>query len=252
MHHITRTALSAGSKWAVKHNLGEFRDSERHQFPTVVATLDCMTDLASEGRPPLQVPFLLSSPYRSIIDTLRGRRTKFAACLAGCLILLALPKMSEARERESAPVAAAKQIELDAKARRGLAVIREMHAPQEGIDETERYARQPGPLGLHARDSLEFGYGYNWDDGDSLSRREKHLILIAAFIAMERGHELEAHLKWALDNGVKLDDYEPLLALLTPFIGLPAASNAAGKMHCLMVADVERPEWCPPTKSTKK
>jgi hypothetical protein len=95
--------------------------------------------------------------------------------------------------------------------------------------------------------------GHNWDNDDSLSRREKHLILIAAFIVQERGHELEAHLKLALHNGVKLEDYEPMLALLTPFIGLPAASNAAGKMHCLTVAETERPAWCTPAaKAAKK
>jgi 4-carboxymuconolactone decarboxylase len=128
---------------------------------------------------------------------------------------------------------------------RGLAVLREMHAPAQNMIDSERYARQTGPLGRHARDTLEFGYGHNWDE-NSLSLREKHLMVLAAFIAMERGHELDAHLKFALDNGVKREDFEPMLALLTPFVGLPAASNAAGKMHCLVVASRDRPSWCPP------
>jgi alkylhydroperoxidase/carboxymuconolactone decarboxylase family protein YurZ len=165
-------------------------------------------------------------------------------CLMGALLCAAFPQPGASQDARKDP--ASKPVELNEKAQRGLQVLREMKAPAAGLAETERYARQSGPLGLHARDSLEFGYGQNWDNDDSLSRREKHLILIAAFITMERGHELEAHLKFALDNGVKLEDYEPMLALLTPFIGLPAASNAAGKMHCLMVADANRPTWCPP------
>jgi alkylhydroperoxidase/carboxymuconolactone decarboxylase family protein YurZ len=161
-------------------------------------------------------------------------------------LCLALPQPAAAQDRKETAAPGTKPVELNEKALRGIEVLREMHAPPASVAETERYARQPGPLGLHARDALEFGYGHNWDNDDSLSRREKHLILIAALITMERGHELEAHLKLALENGVKLEDYEPMLALLTPFIGLPAASNGAGKMHCLMVADTDRPSWCPP------
>ena len=160
------------------------------------------------------------------------------------LLCAALPQLATAREGKKEP--APPPVELSEKAKRGLEVLREMKAPPSGLAETERYARQPGPLGHHARDALEFGYGHNWDNDDSLSRREKHLILIASLIAEERGHELDAHLKLALDNGVKREDFEPMLELLTPFIGLPAASNAAGKMHCLMVADAERPSWCSP------
>jgi len=167
-------------------------------------------------------------------------------CLAASLMCAATPQLAAAQDEKKTAAPEVNPVELNEKARRGLQVLREMHAPPAGLEETERYARQSGPLGLHARDALEFGYGYNWDDDDSLSRREKHLILIAALITMERGHELEAHLKLALENGVKLENYEPMLALLTPFIGLPAASNAAGKMHCLMVADADRPSWCPP------
>jgi len=161
------------------------------------------------------------------------------ACFA-----LAQPAIAQDAKKEAA--SAPKQVELNEAAKHGLEVLREMKAPAAGIAETERYARQAGPLGRHARDALEFGYGFNWDNDDSLSRREKHLILIAALITMERGHELEAHLKLALDNGVKLEDYEPMLALLTPFIGLLAASNAAGKMHCLIVVASNRPSWCSP------
>lgn len=166
-------------------------------------------------------------------------------CLAASLLCAATPQLAAAQDAKKAAAPAVKPVELNEKALRGLQVLREMHAPPAGLAETERYARQSGPLGLHARDALEFGYGYNWDNDDSLSRREKHLILIATLIAMERGHELEAHLKLGLSNGVKLEDYEPMLALVTPFVGLPVASNAAGKMHCLMVADADRPSWCP-------
>jgi 4-carboxymuconolactone decarboxylase len=173
-------------------------------------------------------------------------------CLLAALSCVVLAPSAVAQEAKKAAAPAAKPVELNKTALRGLEVLREMNAPAAGLAETERYARQAGPLGLHARETLEFGYGHNWDNDDSLSRREKHLILIAAFIAKERGHELEAHLKLALHNGVKLEDYEPMLALLTPFIGLPAASNAAGKMHCLTAAETERPAWCTPAATAAK
>jgi|GEM_PF-3883491 len=168
------------------------------------------------------------------------------AIITASLSFLALPATAYAESRTKPADAAAAPVQLSEKAQHALEILREMHAPEASIAETERYAHQRGPLAMHARDSLEFGYGHNWDNDDSLSRREKHLILIAALIATERGHELEAHLKLALSNGVKVEDFEPMLALLTPFLGLPVASNAAGKMHCLMVSDAERPAWCPP------
>lgn len=174
------------------------------------------------------------------------------SCLLASLLCLAFPQATFADDGKEVSPSSASPVQLSPKAQHGIDVLRDMNAPAPGLAETERYARGHGVLGLHARDALEFGYGYNWDNDDSLTRREKHLILIAALIAMERGHELEAHLKFGLVNGVKLEDFEPMLALLTPFVGLPVASNAAGKMHCLMVADADRPAWCPPASGDKE
>lgn len=169
--------------------------------------------------------------------------------LSAALLCVVLPQAGFAQAAKEAPSSNAPAVQLSPTAQHAVALLKERKSG-DGVLIVEELARGNDFMAEHMRKLLEYGFGHNWDDDDSLSRREKHLIMITAMIATERGHELEEHLKWGLANGVKTEDFGPILSLLTPSLGFNRASNAAGKMYC--VPSANRPALCPPVASGEK
>lgn len=65
-----------------------------------------------------------------------------------------------------------------------------------------------------------------WTD-DSLSLRDRSLIVVAALIAQGGVEDrLRGHVRWAVDHGSNRDELEALTALLAVYVGYPRASTA--------------------------
>jgi 4-carboxymuconolactone decarboxylase len=123
--------------------------------------------------------------------------------------------------------------ELSPKAQQGVAAIADMLGGEtaEGLAGFARTDRFGAKL---ARLSLEFAYADNWDADDSLSRREKSLLLIAALVALDRPRELKNHVRLGLANGLKPEELETILVQLVPYVGFPTVSGASAAIRELL------------------
>ena len=64
-----------------------------------------------------------------------------------------------------------------------------------------------------------------WID-DSLSLRDRSLIVVAALIAQGGVEErLRSHVRWAVEHGSNRDELEALVTLLAVYVGFPRAST---------------------------
>ena len=123
--------------------------------------------------------------------------------------------------------------DLNAKELRGVAAISDMLGSEtaEGLKsfaETDRFGAKL------ARLSLEFAYADNWDEDESLSRREKSLLLIAALVTLDRPRELKNHVRLGLANGLKPEELETILVQLVPYVGFPTVSAASAAIRELL------------------
>jgi 4-carboxymuconolactone decarboxylase len=67
--------------------------------------------------------------------------------------------------------------------------------------------------------------GGAWTD-DSLSLRERSLIVVSALIAQGGVEDrLRSHVRWAVDHGSNRDELEALATLLAVYVGFPRAST---------------------------
>ena len=123
--------------------------------------------------------------------------------------------------------------ELSPKAQQGVAAIADMLGSEtaEGLEGFARTDRFGAKL---ARLSLEFAYADNWDEDDSLSRREKSLLLIAALVALDRPRELKNHVRLGLANGLRPEELETILVQLVPYVGFPTVSGASAAIRELL------------------
>jgi 4-carboxymuconolactone decarboxylase len=68
--------------------------------------------------------------------------------------------------------------------------------------------------------------GGAWVD-DSLSRRDRSLIVVAALVTLGDVEErLRTHVRWALEHGSSRAELEALVTLLAVYVGFPRASVA--------------------------
>lgn len=123
--------------------------------------------------------------------------------------------------------------ELNAKEMRGVTAIADMLGSEtaEGLKAFALTDRFGAKL---ARLSLEFAYADNWEKDESLTRREKSLLLIAALVALDRPSELKNHLRLGLANGLKTDELETILLQLVPYVGFPTVSGASAAIRELL------------------
>ncbi len=67
--------------------------------------------------------------------------------------------------------------------------------------------------------------GGAWTD-DSLSLRERSLIVVSALIAQGGVDDrLRSHVRWAVDHGSNRDELEALATLLAVYVGFPRAAT---------------------------
>ncbi len=73
-------------------------------------------------------------------------------------------------------------------------------------------------------------FGEVWED-QSLSKRDRSLVTCAVLASQYRTAELEFHLGFALQNGVKKEELLAMITHIAFYSGWPTAVNA-GKVAC--------------------
>lgn len=71
----------------------------------------------------------------------------------------------------------------------------------------------------------EYCWGAIWSD-DSLERKTRSLVNIAMLTALNRNHELAAHIRGALNNGATPTEIQSVLLQAAIYVGVPAALDA--------------------------
>ena len=70
-----------------------------------------------------------------------------------------------------------------------------------------------------------YAWGEIWSR-PGLSRQARSLITLTALVALNRGEELKAHLRGAINNGVTREQIKELLLHTAIYCGVPAANAA--------------------------
>ena len=86
------------------------------------------------------------------------------------------------------------------------------------------------------RVATAWGWGWAWAD-PTLDRRTRSLINLGMLTALGRPHELKLHVKWALNNGVTVEEIRAALLHATAYCGIPAGLDALKAAHELLVAE---------------
>ena len=71
----------------------------------------------------------------------------------------------------------------------------------------------------------EFAWGTVWS-GDTLSRRERHLLTSCLMAALGKEHELAMHLRATPNTGVTPDEVKEVFHQIAVYAGVPAANRA--------------------------
>jgi 4-carboxymuconolactone decarboxylase len=70
-----------------------------------------------------------------------------------------------------------------------------------------------------------YAWGEVWSR-PGLDRRTRSLVTIVALVATGREHELEMHVRAAIQNGVTPDELKEVLLMCAVYCGVPAANGA--------------------------
>lgn len=79
-------------------------------------------------------------------------------------------------------------------------------------------------------------FGEVWGS-ESLSKRDRSLITVAALIAMYRPEQLPFHLKKAIENGISAEELGEIATHLAFYAGWPSAASA-----CNLIETALQPE----------
>jgi 4-carboxymuconolactone decarboxylase len=71
----------------------------------------------------------------------------------------------------------------------------------------------------------EYCWGAVWGR-DGLDRRTRSLVNLAMLSALNRPHELEVHVKGAINNGVKREEIVEIVMQVAIYCGVPASLDA--------------------------
>ena len=71
----------------------------------------------------------------------------------------------------------------------------------------------------------EYCWGAVWGR-DELSRRDRSMINLGMIAILNRGHELKAHVRGALNNGLSKDEIREVLLQVAIYGGVPAAVDS--------------------------
>ncbi|MFE7422846.1 carboxymuconolactone decarboxylase family protein [Rhodococcus sp. NPDC057529] len=75
-------------------------------------------------------------------------------------------------------------------------------------------------------------FGDIWER-PGLSPRDRSLVTVSALVALYRGDQLDFHLRYAMDNGLREDELVEALTHLAFYAGWPNAMGALGKLKAL-------------------
>jgi 4-carboxymuconolactone decarboxylase len=84
--------------------------------------------------------------------------------------------------------------------------------------------------------TTEWCWGYAWSR-PGLDRRTRSLLNLAMLTALGRSHELQLHVRGALNNGVTPAEIREVLVHATVYCGIPAGLDAFKAAHAVLVAD---------------
>lgn len=79
------------------------------------------------------------------------------------------------------------------------------------------------------RDIQEYATEICWDriwNRDGLSRRDRSILNLGMITALNRPHELKAHVRGALNNGISKDELKEIFLQTAIYCGLPASLDA--------------------------
>ena len=82
-----------------------------------------------------------------------------------------------------------------------------------------------------------YAWGETWAR-PGLSRKTRSLLTLAMLVALNRGEELQLHLRAAINNGVTQDEIKETLLQCAIYCGVPAA-NSAFRLAETVLAEVE-------------
>ena len=82
-----------------------------------------------------------------------------------------------------------------------------------------------------------FAWGETWAR-PGLSRKTRSLLTLAMLVALNRGEELQLHLRAAINNGVTQDEIKETLLQCAVYCGVPAA-NSAFRLAETVLAEAE-------------
>ena len=71
----------------------------------------------------------------------------------------------------------------------------------------------------------EFAWGTVWS-GDTLDRRDRHLLTICLMAALGKEHELAMHLRATPNTGITPDEVKEVFHQVAVYAGVPAANRA--------------------------
>ena len=82
-----------------------------------------------------------------------------------------------------------------------------------------------------------YAWGETWAR-PGLSRKTRSLLTLAMLVALNRGEELQLHLRAAINNGVTQDEIKETLLQCAIYCGVPAA-NSAFRLAETVLAEAE-------------
>lgn len=78
-------------------------------------------------------------------------------------------------------------------------------------------------------DIQEYATEICWDriwNRDGLARRDRSILNLGMIVALNRPHELKAHVRGAINNGITKDELKEIFLQSAIYCGLPAALDA--------------------------
>jgi 4-carboxymuconolactone decarboxylase len=84
--------------------------------------------------------------------------------------------------------------------------------------------------------TTEWCWGYAWSR-PGLDRRTRSLVNLAMLTALGRSHELQLHVRGALNNGVTTAEIREVLVHATVYCGIPAGLDAFKAAHAVLLAE---------------
>jgi len=85
-----------------------------------------------------------------------------------------------------------------------------------------------------------YAWGETWAR-PGLSRKTRSLLTLAMLVALNRGEELQLHVRAAINNGVSQDEIKETLLQCAIYCGVPAANSAFRLAEAVLAEAEPRP-----------